>query len=190
LDQLSLVIAATINTYIVSLGFGSHIDTISDSNVRKIKLDTIIVAAFGIMASTLSKSSFAMTLYRIASEQWMRCFLVFIIVTVNIMMNLVWILGLAKCIPFAKVLDTAVPGSCMNLQNLVKFQISASCEPSCFLRLSSIAYRTGLTACYRLLGNDGFCFGRFTLANNPAHDPTTPRKAWNIGFNEPGRIVR
>jgi hypothetical protein len=124
---VALAIAVSVNTYIVSLGFGSHIETISDENLKKISLSTIMVAAFGIMSTTLSKSSFAITLYRISMDQWMKYLLIFIMVTINISMNLVWIFGLVKCSPFAKVLDGKVEGTCWDKNKLVKFQLFAAC---------------------------------------------------------------
>lgn len=81
--QLSLVISVSINTYIVSLGFGRHIDTISAENLRTINLNTILVACFGIIATTTGKTSFAITLYRITANTWIRCFLIFVIITVS-----------------------------------------------------------------------------------------------------------
>jgi hypothetical protein len=82
-----LVIAVSINSYIVSLGFGQHMATISEQNLEKIKLNTIIVAAFGIIATTTGKTSFAITLYRITTERWMKYFLIFVIITVRLPMN-------------------------------------------------------------------------------------------------------
>jgi hypothetical protein len=81
------VIAVSINSYIVSLGFGQHMVTISEQNLEKIKLNTIIVAAFGIIATTTGKTSFAITLYRITTERWMKYFLIFVIITVRLPMN-------------------------------------------------------------------------------------------------------
>jgi len=81
--QLSLVIAVSINTYIVSLGFGSHIETISDENLKTINLNTILVACFGIIATTTGKTSFAITLYRITANIWVKYFLIFVIITVS-----------------------------------------------------------------------------------------------------------
>jgi hypothetical protein len=81
--QLSLVISVSINTYIVSLGFGRHIDTISAEDLRTINLNTIMVACFGIIATTTGKTSFAITLYRITGSQWVRGFLIFVIITVS-----------------------------------------------------------------------------------------------------------
>jgi hypothetical protein len=57
--------------------------TISEGNLEKIKLNTIIVAAFGIFATTTGKTSFAITLYRITTERWMKYFLIFVIITVG-----------------------------------------------------------------------------------------------------------
>jgi hypothetical protein len=80
------VIAVSINSYIVSLGFGQHMATISKQNLEKINLNTIVVAAFGIFATTTGKTSFAITLYRISAERWMRYFLIFVIITVRLLM--------------------------------------------------------------------------------------------------------
>jgi hypothetical protein len=81
--QLSLVISVSINTYIISLGFGRHIDTIGAEDLKTINLNTIMVACFGIIATTTGKTSFAITLYRITANQWVRGFLIFVIITVS-----------------------------------------------------------------------------------------------------------
>lgn len=125
---MSLAIAVSINTYLVSLGFGRHMWTISDENKKTINLFTILVATFGILATTTSKTSFAVTLYRIATNQWMKYFLIFIIVTINISMNLVWIFGFAKCTPVERVWDKTVPGTCWDGQKLLKYQLFAACK--------------------------------------------------------------
>jgi rhodopsin domain-containing protein len=118
----------SINTYIVSLGFGTHIWTISKENLKIINLNTIMVATFGILATTTSKTSFALTLYRISPSAWMKYFLIFVIISVNISMNLVWIFGLAKCQPLQKVFDGDVEGTCWDRRKLLKFQLFAACE--------------------------------------------------------------
>ena len=120
----------SINTYIVTLGFGQHVWTISDENLKIINLNTILVATFGIMATTTSKTSFAITLYRISTSAWMRYFLIFVIISVNVSMNLVWIFGLAKCTPLERVWDKSVPGTCWDPKKLVKFQLFAACKSS------------------------------------------------------------
>ncbi|KAF5657723.1 integral membrane protein pth11 [Fusarium heterosporum] len=121
-----LAISVALNTYIVSLGFGRHQDTISEANLKIINLNTIVAAAFGILATTISKTSFAITLHRIATNAWMRYFLVFVIVTINVSMNLVWIFGFAKCSPLARVFDKKVPGSCWDPKKLLQYQLFAA----------------------------------------------------------------
>ncbi|KAK2029045.1 hypothetical protein LX32DRAFT_673121 [Colletotrichum zoysiae] len=118
----SLAISVSIDTYIISLGFGRHMSTISDQNKKTINLFTILVATFGTLATTLSKTSFALMLYRIVINEWLKYFLIFIIVTINISMNLVWMFGFAKCTPLAKVWDASVPGKCWDKTRLVKYQ--------------------------------------------------------------------
>ncbi|KAH7236857.1 uncharacterized protein BKA55DRAFT_578659 [Fusarium redolens] len=123
---VALAISVSLNTYLVSLGFGRHAATISDENLRIINKTTIVGAAFGIMATTISKTSFAITLYRIATNAWMKYFLVFIIVTINVSMNLVWIFGFAKCTPIERVWDHNVPGTCWDKTKLLTFQLFAA----------------------------------------------------------------
>jgi hypothetical protein len=112
----------------VSLGFGQHLDTIGTEDRKTINLFTILVACFGIIATTTSKSSFALTLHRIATTNWMKYFLIFIIISINISMNLVWIFGFAKCTPLQRVWDKSVPGTCWDPKKLVKFQLFAACK--------------------------------------------------------------
>ncbi|KAF0329924.1 hypothetical protein GQ607_002691 [Colletotrichum asianum] len=122
----ALAISVSINSYIVSLGFGRHIWTISDENRKEINLFTILVATFGIIATTTSKSSFALTLYRIVTNNWTKYFLIFVIVSINISMNLIWIFGFAKCTPLEKVWDGSVPGTCWDKTKLVRYQLFAA----------------------------------------------------------------
>ncbi|KAI5919034.1 hypothetical protein F4810DRAFT_525472 [Camillea tinctor] len=123
---IALLIAVSINTYITTLGFGRHYWTVSDENLKTIKLNTILVAAFGIMATAWSKTSFALTLYRILTNEWLKRFIIFVIVTINVTMNLVWIFGLAKCTPIQKVWDSKYPGTCWNLVRLNQYQLFAA----------------------------------------------------------------
>jgi hypothetical protein len=156
-----LAIAVSINSYIVSIGFGRHKATISDDNLKTISLNTILVAAFGIMATTLSKSSFAITLHRISTNKWMKYFLIFVIVTINLSMNLVWIFGFAKCTPLKKVWDSTVPGTCWDKTKLVKFQLFAACKVD-----TAQVTDQRLTASDRL-----FCDPRFRVGVPSLADP-------------------
>ncbi|KAK6829430.1 hypothetical protein PG987_010014 [Apiospora arundinis] len=52
----------------------------------------------------------------------------FVVVTVNLFLNSVWITGFAKCQPIEKVWDGSVPGTCWDKKKLAKWQTFASCK--------------------------------------------------------------
>lgn len=119
--------------------------TISDENLRTINLNTIMFACFGIIATTTGKTSFAITLHRISTNKYMKWFLVFVIITINVSMNLVWIFGLAKCTPLEKVFDASVPGTCWDKNKLGKFQLFASCKTAARASSRPVSVLTSLT---------------------------------------------
>jgi hypothetical protein len=82
--QVSLLIAAPINTYIVLLRFGRHIWIVDVEVLKTIKFNTILVGAFGIIATTTSKTSFAISLYRVTTSKWMKYYLIAAITTVRV----------------------------------------------------------------------------------------------------------
>jgi hypothetical protein len=141
------------------------------------------VALFGIVATTTSKTSFALTLHRITTNVWMKHFLIFVIVTINVSMNLVWIFGFAKCTPLKRVWDKDVPGTCWDGKKLLKFQLFAACKTRC--RPSSIV--DGLTASSRrLLGNSRFCARTAAMADYLRNVDAATREDWSGGCDELG----
>lgn len=135
-NQVSLVTSVSLNTYITTLGMGRHYSTVSHDNKIAINKITIIVAAFGIMSSVLSKTSFAVTLYRLFNNKWMRFFLLFVVITVNLFLNSVWVTGFLKCQPVQKVWDSSAPGTCWDKQKLAKWQTFASCTATPYRKSS------------------------------------------------------
>lgn len=123
-----MTVAVSLLSYIVTLGFGKHQSTIDHEDLKIININTILVAAFGIISTCVSKTSFALTLYRIIINKWMRWFLLFVIITINVSMNLVWIFGFAKCTPVERVWDSTVEGKCWDKQALLKYQLFAACK--------------------------------------------------------------
>lgn len=126
ISWFSLTVAVSLLSYIVTLGFGKHQSTIDHEDLKIININTILVAAFGIISTCVSKTSFALTLYRIIINKWMRWFLLFVIITINVSMNLVWIFGFAKCTPVERVWDSTVEGKCWDKQALLKYQLFAA----------------------------------------------------------------
>ncbi|KAI1336865.1 hypothetical protein F5Y15DRAFT_392436 [Xylariaceae sp. FL0016] len=120
-----LLISASINTYTVTLGFGRHIWTVSEENQVTIGLNSILGAAFAVLATSTSKTSFAVTLYRIVTEEWMKRFLIFAIVSINVTMNLFWAFAFVKCTPMRKAWDPNLPGTCWDADKLLIYQLFA-----------------------------------------------------------------
>jgi len=74
-------------------------------------LTSTVAGTFSILAAVLSKTSFAITLLRILNG-WMKGFVWFIIISVNIAMGLSALFGWVQCSPVAKVWQIDLPGSC------------------------------------------------------------------------------
>lgn len=67
---------------------------------------------FTLIAIPVSKTSFSITLLRIAARPWQKWFIWFVIITVNIIYWLCGILLLVQCQPIARNWDKSVAGSC------------------------------------------------------------------------------
>lgn len=109
---IALLAAGCFNARLVSLGFGRHMNTISEHNRDIIGFQTVFVGMFSILALSLSKTSFCLTLLRLLVDSRMSWLLWFIIVTVNVGLNMVWIIGFVKCSPMSKAWEPTVEGHC------------------------------------------------------------------------------
>jgi hypothetical protein len=95
----------------VSLGFGKDISDVDPSNVPKIALTGTVYGLFAVLAASWSKTSFALTLIRLENG-WNYWFLWFLIITMNVIMNLVIVFSFVKCTPARKVWHSNLPGTC------------------------------------------------------------------------------
>ena len=102
-------IATTINN---TLGFGHHVQDIPIDNVVTMGILSNISGTLSIIATAASKTSFAVTLLRISNGFWMRALIWFVIITLNILMNLSGIFFWVSCDPPQKTWDPLVPGTC------------------------------------------------------------------------------
>lgn len=106
-------------------GIGLHISLISDVDlVRALRL--LYVARFiAVIALSISKTSFAVTLLHIVSIPWQRHALWFVITSLNVMM---WVSALSlflQCSPIEKAWDLNVNGACWSPMVQVNIGISA-----------------------------------------------------------------
>ena len=99
--------------YEVQLGFGKDITEVDPANVPTIALTGTIFGLFAVLSAAWSKTSFALTLIRLV-DGWMNWFLWFLIVSMNIIMNLVIVFSFIKCTPAEKVWRSSVEGTCWN----------------------------------------------------------------------------
>ena len=102
-------IATTIND---TLGFGHHVQEIPIDNVVTMGILSNVSGTLSIIATAASKTSFAITLLRISNGFWMRTLIWFIIITLNITMNLSGIFFWVSCDPPQKTWDPLLPGTC------------------------------------------------------------------------------
>ncbi|KAK3327026.1 hypothetical protein B0T19DRAFT_151020 [Cercophora scortea] len=87
---------------------------------------------FTITAAAWSKTAFAITMLRIG-EGWMKWFLWFIIVSLNVSMGLNAMIGWVGCSPVSKSWDMTVQGTCLDLSVIVNIGYvsggySAACD--------------------------------------------------------------
>lgn len=80
---------------------------------------------FGIIALCTSKSSFAVTLLRLAVAKWQTCVLWFIILSLNISLGLCALFLFVQCDPVEKAWNLSTPGTCWPQSVTIGFSIFA-----------------------------------------------------------------
>ncbi|KAM5368768.1 hypothetical protein ACJZ2D_009322 [Fusarium nematophilum] len=130
---VSLAVAVALAVHVVTLGFGKDVSEVDPANVPEIALVATINGIFSVFAATWSKTSFALTLIRLQGG-WINRLLWVVIVSMNIIMNLVIIFSFVKCTPAQKVWHSNMPGKCWNPLVATYYNIFAGGEivPSSF----------------------------------------------------------
>jgi hypothetical protein len=106
-------------------GIGQHLSEISPDDLP-IGLKLLYIGRFfGIVAVTTSKTSFAVTLLRLAVKSWQRYVVWFIIVTLNVIMWLCAIFLFVQCSPVEKAWLLSVPGTCWDSRITIGYSIFA-----------------------------------------------------------------
>ncbi|KAL8403965.1 hypothetical protein RB594_009010 [Gaeumannomyces avenae] len=113
-----LLIAGIILNINVKRGFGRHLCDLvfkpaDPMQISDIGRNSYIAGTFSILSAVWSKSSFAVTLLRVAEFRWLQVTIWVIIVTINITMTLTAILAFFQCNPTEKVWGgDQLPGTC------------------------------------------------------------------------------
>ncbi|KAH8904155.1 hypothetical protein BR93DRAFT_946918 [Coniochaeta sp. PMI_546] len=95
----------------ISLGFGKHISAIDASHLQTTQILGNVAASASILGAVWSKTSFGVTLLRIA-EGRMKPAIWFIILSMNLLMGVHALIPWIQCNPVAKTWNRDEPGSC------------------------------------------------------------------------------
>jgi hypothetical protein len=112
-------------------GMGTHFLEILASPALSAALPTankylFIGEFFGIIGIAMAKTSFCVTLLRLAVERWHKILIWACIITVNGFMWPCAITFFVGCTPLAKKWDNTVPGTCVDNTPIVNFAVFAS----------------------------------------------------------------
>ncbi|CAG9987940.1 unnamed protein product [Clonostachys byssicola] len=126
LSWMALVTGVGFGTVMVLRGFGGHLWAIGPDDIVVVNFMTLLVTIFSVVATSVSKTSFALTLCRLSSDVYLQGILVFIIVSVNVLMNAIWVAALAMCAPTESVTNSKIPGECWSSPVLFKLSLASS----------------------------------------------------------------
>lgn len=98
-------------TVTVPLGLGRPIWDFNFDNLESFLLYSNFAGSFAILAAAWSKTSFAITVLRI-SNGWVKKFVWFIIISVNVTLGLSLVFTWVQCKPFEKSWQPLLPGEC------------------------------------------------------------------------------
>ncbi|KAM7212493.1 hypothetical protein V8F06_012115 [Rhypophila decipiens] len=109
----------------VTMGFGKHSWDIPIQDLPGIFMVYSVAGTFSICASVWSKTSFALTILKVADVGWMRKLIWAIIITMNVFMGVTALLNYIRCWPLDKLWDFtgAVEGTCWPMQVIIDYDI-------------------------------------------------------------------
>ncbi|EEY21661.1 conserved hypothetical protein [Verticillium alfalfae VaMs.102] len=110
---IALILLSSFTTVAVGFDLGKHSWNIDQATFAWLLLHGNLSGSFSILAAAWSKTSFALTLQRLASERWMRWLIWFLIVSMNLVLGGAVLITWVQCSPVEKTWRTvAVEGTC------------------------------------------------------------------------------
>lgn len=106
-------------------GLGQHMLELDFSKLPSLNKHLFIGEFFGIIGISLAKTSFCLTLLRLAVKRWHKVLIWTCIATVN---GVMWPCGITffvGCTPLAKKWDDSIPGTCIDAVPVVYFAVFA-----------------------------------------------------------------
>ncbi|CCC12081.1 unnamed protein product [Sordaria macrospora k-hell] len=127
ISWLSLTTSSALITYNATLGFGLPTSLFNPHNLPSVinhyLLITNMAGTFSILAALWSKTSFAITVLRIAQDSWMRFLIWFIMISVNLSLGVAVALTWGQCDPIPKIWQPGLPGHCMDKQIQIHYNM-------------------------------------------------------------------
>ncbi|TDZ33442.1 hypothetical protein C8035_v011848 [Colletotrichum spinosum] len=112
----------------VTYDFGKHNWDVTPGNWSWLLLHANLSGSLSIVAAAWSKTSFALTLLRIATDRWMKRLVWFLVLSVNVALGLGVLFTWIQCWPVEKTWRTAsTPGSCWPKHIPVRYNTFTAC---------------------------------------------------------------
>ncbi|KAI1122626.1 hypothetical protein F5Y10DRAFT_253645 [Nemania abortiva] len=125
ISWICVVLSNVATSVAISLGWGKEPYDVPPKNPPLILLALSISGLFSILAATISKTSFALTLLRI-SNGWVKYAVWFAICTINVAMGLSIIFNWVQCTPVQKIFWIFIPGTCWPRTTLIQYNAFAA----------------------------------------------------------------
>ncbi|KAM7194410.1 96ca82bc-67f3-4b3a-ab36-ffe7d8f40fbe [Naviculisporaceae sp. PSN 640] len=128
LSWIALLISAATTSACVALDYGKHLYDMDPANLPLMPFIAVFAGFFSVLAAAWSKTSFALTLLRLAASSescngkrnYMKYLIWFIIVTVNLILGVAMLTMWVKCWPIAKIWDGSITeGRCINPGDII-----------------------------------------------------------------------
>lgn len=118
------VAAYTVNAvFATKFGLGRHLASLSHYENVMVHKFIGISSFFNVAALAISKTSFALTLLRLAPEPWQRRLIWGVIATTNLFLWTTGIFIFSSCTPFERIWDSTVEGTCWDRRKLMTYNI-------------------------------------------------------------------
>ena len=124
-----MIVDVGLSTLLVEhFGYGKHFWDLPQSfDLSKFLLTLGVRTTFTIVAISLTKTAFAITLLRVTEGSTKR-FLWFVIISINLVLGVAALLFWVQCSPIEKVWTPSMPGKCLNENVDIYYGICVSSE--------------------------------------------------------------
>ncbi len=129
--QVCLLAYAGVTTAAAKNGLGRHIEAVvieNPQNLITVGLLAQLCQVFAVMACTLGKSAFAITLLRIMTQRWIIYTIWFILITMNLVNVLTCFFVFLQCKIPEHIWNPSVPSKCWDPSIFTNFSLFVGCK--------------------------------------------------------------